>query len=125
MARLSPWLRPDLCLGRGWGPFALHYLSSCAWREVCAPVLLQAVLVGFGAHRALLAVADGLQPVGGNPELYQTLLGGSRPAITQARIVFDGAVFVGMPLLFLARAAFPPSNAPHSRDTGFEEVLPD
>jgi len=58
-------------------------------REMRAPVFLPAGFVRFGAHRALLAVADGFQTVGWDAELHQELLGGTRPAIAQTKVVFQ------------------------------------
>ena len=58
-------------------------------REMRAPVLLPAGFVRFVAHGALLAVADGFQTVGWNTELHQEVLGGTRPAIAQTKVVFQ------------------------------------
>ena len=65
-------------------------------REVGAAILLPAGFVGFGALRTLLAVADRLQPVGGNSELHQEILGGTGAAVAQAEIVFGRAALVAV-----------------------------
>src|ERR1035438_1365250 len=67
-------------------------------REVDAPVLLPAGFVLLGALRPFLAVADGLQPVGGNAEPLEELFGGAGAAVAQPEVVLGGAAFVAMTL---------------------------
>ena len=60
---------------------SLCYCVSTLLRghEVDAPVLLPAGFLLFGALRTFLAIADGLQPVGGNAESLEKVLGGAGP----------------------------------------------
>src|SRR5437660_3317114 len=64
--------------------------------EVDAPVFLPAGLVLFGALGTFLAVADGLQPVGGDAESSEELFGRTGAAVAQAEVVLGGAAFVAM-----------------------------
>ena len=63
-----------------------------------APVLLPAGFVLLGTLRTFLAVADGLQPVGGNAESLEELFGGAGAAVAQSEVVLGGAAFVAMAL---------------------------
>ena len=66
--------------------------------EVNAPVLLPAGFLLFGALRTFLTVADSVQPVGGNAESLEELLGGAGAAVAQPSVVLGGAAFVAMAL---------------------------
>src|ERR1019366_3772975 len=52
----------------------------------------------LGTLRAFLAVADGLQPVGGDAKSLQELFGGAGAAVAQPEVVLGGAAFVAMAL---------------------------
>src|SRR5271157_6372048 len=65
-------------------------------REVHVPVLLPARLVGLGANRPLLAVADGPQPVGRHPQLLQELLGATGAPVAEAEVVLRRAALVAI-----------------------------
>jgi hypothetical protein len=49
--------------------------------EVDAPVLLPAGFLLFGALRMLLAIADGIQPLGGLAQSLEEVLGGAGAAV--------------------------------------------
>src|SRR5208283_2031651 len=61
-----------------------------------AAVLLPAGLVGFRTLRPFLPVADGFQPVSGQPQRHQELLGGAGAAIAQPDVVFGRTALVAM-----------------------------
>src|SRR5579872_104077 len=64
--------------------------------EVRAAVSLPALLVGLGADRTLLAVADGFQLIGRNTQLNQEVLSRRRAAIAQAQVVLGRASLVAV-----------------------------
>src|SRR6476469_3340909 len=79
-------------------PQTSHPMGLLSRGEVRAAVPLPAILVGFGTGGPFLAVADGLQPVAGNPELHQKILGGGGSAVAQSKVVLGRAAFVAVAL---------------------------
>src|SRR5580700_2120813 len=75
---------------------AIGLLHSLAGRQMRAAVLLPASFVRFGTLRALLAVADGLEVIGGDAQLDQKILGGSSATIAQREIVLGGAALIAV-----------------------------
>src|SRR5271166_5856224 len=71
----------------------LHLLAG---RQMRAAVLLPASFVGFGTLRALLAVADGLQAIGGDAQLHQEILGGGGAAVTKREVVLGRTAFIAV-----------------------------
>src|SRR5207248_8347429 len=61
-----------------------------------APVLLPALLVGFGAERFFLALADGLAAVRAHAIPRQLVANGGSPAVAQRQIVFGRAALVAV-----------------------------
>src|SRR5438046_1649319 len=61
-----------------------------------APVPLPATLVGLGTHRPFLAIADRLEPVGGNALLREEVAGGCRAAIAETEVVFGRPALVAV-----------------------------
>ena len=78
----------------GCAPVAFY--STAPAQKWARRFFCQQALVGFGALRTLLAVADGLQTVGGNSELHQEVLGGTGAAVAQAQVVFGRAALVAV-----------------------------
>src|SRR5579871_2005476 len=66
--------------------------------EVSAPVLRPAGLLLLVAERLLLAHADHVDPVGGDPEVHQVVVHGIRAALAECEVVLARAPRVGMPL---------------------------
>ena len=62
-----------------------------------APVSLPAAFVGLRTNGALFAVADGLQPVGGNAQLHQKIARRSRAAVAQTEVIFSRPALVAVP----------------------------
>jgi hypothetical protein len=54
---------------------------------VSPPVLLPAVLVVLGANRTILSVRDSRDPVCGNAQIRQEILGRGGSPITQAEVI--------------------------------------
>ena len=65
---------------------------------MAAPVLLPALLIRFGAERLFLAVADGLDVVGGNASLDQRVTDGIRAAVAQSQVVLGRSALVAVSL---------------------------
>src|SRR5882762_45867 len=63
-----------------------------------AAVLLPAALVGLGAERLFLTVADRLDTADAESGLHQSVLYGVGPAVAQREVVLGGAAFVAMSL---------------------------
>src|SRR5271167_4031591 len=61
-------------------------------------ILLPTSLIGFGAERLLLAVADRLDIAGADPTLRQRVLHGTRPAVAQSQVVLRGPALVAVSL---------------------------
>ena len=61
-------------------------------------ILLPTSLVGFGAERLLLAVADRLNVAGADATLRQRALDGARPAVAQRQVVLGGPALIAMSL---------------------------
>src|SRR5262245_28521173 len=66
--------------------------------EVSAAVLGPGLLGVAGVGGALLAVADGVHPVGADPLRNQVLLGRVRAPVTERQVVLLGAPFVAVTL---------------------------
>src|SRR6185312_6251829 len=66
--------------------------------EMTTPVLLPALLVGLGAERFFLAVADGLDVVGAHASLNQRITHGIRAAVAQSQVVLGRSPFVAVAL---------------------------
>ncbi len=61
-------------------------------------VALVALFGLFGAYRALLPIANDLQPVYGNPELDQKIFGSGGPPIAETEVVFRRPALVTVAL---------------------------
>src|SRR3990172_5352400 len=70
-------------------------LALC--QEVGPTVFGPAVLVVLRAKRALLAIADDRNPVGGDPERDEVVHRGFRPTLTEREVVLVGAALIGVP----------------------------
>lgn len=66
--------------------------------EMATAILLPTGLVGFGAERLLLAVADCFDIAGADPTLRQRALHGARPAVAQSQVVLSGPTLVAVSL---------------------------
>src|SRR5262245_38571909 len=66
--------------------------------EVIVPVSLPAILVGLGADRFFLAVADGLQLACSYAALNQGLTGRIGTALAQGQVVHAGAALIAVAL---------------------------
>src|SRR5438477_10753805 len=64
--------------------------------EMTAPVLLPALLVGFGAEWLLLAITDGIDAAVVDAALSQSLFDSGRAFIAERQIVFRGAALVAV-----------------------------
>src|SRR5580765_5170459 len=71
---------------------------SVRFNEVAAAVCLPACLIALRAERLFLAVADGVQAVGGDAKMNKVALDGRSAAIAKDQVVFGGAAFVAMAL---------------------------
>ena len=60
------------------------------------PIPLPAAFVGFRANRALLAVADRLQPIGRHSHLRQKVARGGRTTVAEAEVIFGGSALVAV-----------------------------
>ena len=81
--------RDDICKSRRSsvrGPWRYRETAKCARR-----FLAQAVSRGAGVERALLAVGDRGQPVGGHAQARQVVARGLRAALAEGQVVLDGA----------------------------------
>src|SRR5437660_9296889 len=64
--------------------------------KMAAPVLLPALLVGFGAERLLLAITDGIDATAVDAALSQSLFDSGGAFIAERQIVFRGAALVAV-----------------------------
>src|SRR5579884_4459606 len=64
--------------------------------EVAAAVRLPALLVVLGAEGLFLAIADGVQAVGGNPQRNEVLLYRIRAAVAKREVVLGRAALVAV-----------------------------
>ena len=63
-----------------------------------APVLLPAFFRGLGAEGLLFAVADGLNPIGADATLHQSVLHAVSSIIAKRQVVFRRPSLVAVPL---------------------------
>ena len=66
--------------------------------EMTAPVLLPAFFRGLGAEGLLFTVADGLNTIGADATLHQSVLHAVSAIIAKRQVVFSRASLVAMPL---------------------------
>jgi hypothetical protein len=93
--------RPASSSNREASPGPVSYASVSILlprREMSPSVFLPAALRRLGALRPLLAVADGLQPIGRDAQLDEKIFGGTGAAIAQPEVIFGGAALVAMAL---------------------------
>src|SRR6185312_12520534 len=79
--------------------FVVSSLATASVRfhpEVVAPVLRPAAFLVLAAERLLLAVADGADPVGADPQLHQFSLHRIGTVVAQRQVVFLGSAVVAV-----------------------------
>ena len=77
---------------------AITELVGLRLRDVSAAIFLPAIFVVLGAHRLVLAVADGGQLIAGQPQVRQILFGLLGPRVAQRHVVFIRSAFVAIAL---------------------------